>query len=122
MKFVVFSLMMIACLSCKDPVKKKTYRVILFQNHYKGKANKVSHEIKIDTFSCISDTIAYNKAFIRYYVCVTGEQAVPEYPIKTQKFIVIDANGRDVKLKLSKKVTDSLEIRIKAISEALNKK
>lgn len=113
---------MISCLSCKSPVRTKLYKLKLFQDHYKGKTKKISQEIKVDTVSCINDTAAYMKGFILYYVSVTGEQAVPGYPVKTQKFVVMDANGQDIKLRLSKKVTDSIEIRIKAISEALNEK
>jgi len=107
-------------ISCSHvPEKPKMYTIKIYRDDYNAQTKKYIPKVFEHIIKCENDTIAYNKGYIEYYVGVSGEKQI-DFPLwKTKSFIVQDASGANVKLKLPQKVVDSIESLVQRLSHEL---
>jgi hypothetical protein len=89
----------------------KKYVLTIYQDKLNSAGNKSEPSNRIDTLTAVNDTVAYLSALKSFYNQKVVERKHFNYG-QPKSFIIVDANGIDLKVNLSDKIVTGLKDQI----------
>jgi hypothetical protein len=101
---IVFTLV-----GCTRPIGPNKYILKMSQGEQDSTGKMLTEKTQIDTISATNDTAAYTQVAKRFIIMLREDTVQRNIVTKVHTLEVTDWNGTPLRMKLSKKITDSID-------------